>query len=360
MQAGSPPTNPESDAPVVTTPGGPVTLVDLDRLESRIAEFEKTSAREIQEAKSLEALLESRLVDIGTWLLDHPSEWTPPSGLESDFRTAQALRARLQADESQLDSVKAAERRGVGGLVAKVGAWRQTHKLAADRDAISSQLRNALVRLGKDRLAPDLEPLAALRTQAAAAESQAQALRADSNSLSSAAQRLQDEVRRRHEAQAQMGFDSLYQAAYLQTYGPQAVEAPLNLKRGERAVLVVAARLARNRTRTRYVGRSQGFSFPIGHTGIRYRIGSFQGQPVEQQVLSPIDNGSLVLTDQRLAFVGQTKSTSTPLAKLVHVECYADALAVFHEGRENADYYFVASPKYTLFMINWALEHLPA
>jgi hypothetical protein len=57
-----------------------------------------------------------------------------------------------------------------------------------------------------------------------------------------------------------------------------------------------------------------------------------------------------------LAFIGSTKSTSVVFAKLLHVECYSDALAVFQEGREKPDFFYVPQPKYVLFYINWFLN----
>jgi hypothetical protein len=132
----------------------------------------------------------------------------------------------------------------------------------------------------------------------------------------------------------------------------------LNLKRGELALASIAARLARNQTKTHWAGSSQGFSFPIGHTGIRYRVGSYHGHPVQQQSLVTLDSGALVITNQRIAFIGRSKSTSIALAKLIHVQCYSDALAVFQEGRENPDFYLVANPTYALFMINWAKSQI--
>jgi hypothetical protein len=153
-----------------------------------------------------------------------------------------------------------------------------------------------------------------------------------------------------------MGFDAPYLGAYLKTYGPPVVQSPLILKRGERAAMVVPASFARRQIKRQWVGGSQGFSFPIGHTGIRYRVGSFHGHPIEQQSLTNLDTGKLVVTNQRIAFIGQAKSTSIPFSKLLHVECYSDAVAIFLEGRENPDFYLTAKPKYALFMINWFLN----
>ena len=114
--------------------------------------------------------------------------------------------------------------------------------------------------------------------------------------------------------------------------------------------------LARIRTRIQYVGGGSGVSIPIGHTGIRYRVGSYRGQRVEQQALRNLDTGTLVVSTQRLAFVGQTKSVVVQLRKVTHVDLYNDALAVFHEGRETADYFLVAAPKQVVFYLNWVLQ----
>jgi hypothetical protein len=200
---------------------------------------------------------------------------------------------------------------------------------------------------------PEIDPI---RGQAVAAEAQAQELEQQALSASTAANSTNEELKRRTDSKNEMGFDAPYLAAYLKAQGPQEVESPLILKRGESACWVAQASLARNQTRRQWVGGSQGFSFPIGHTGIRYRVGSFHGHPIEQQSLTKLDSGTLVITNQRIAFIGTTKSTSVTFAKLLHVECYSDGVAVFVEGRENPDFYLIALPKYALFMINWFLN----
>jgi hypothetical protein len=164
-----------------------------------------------------------------------------------------------------------------------------------------------------------------------------------------------EEAGRRKEAIRTMGFDSLYETAVLKTTGPQAVDSPLVLKNGEMAYLAVPATLARMVTRTHYLGGSSGFSFPIGHTGIRYRVGAFRGEPVHQQSLTKLDAGTFVLTNQRVAYVGRTKSTTIALNKVVHVEVYNDGLSIAREGRENPDFYLMSNPKQTVFLLNWFL-----
>jgi hypothetical protein len=194
-----------------------------------------------------------------------------------------------------------------------------------------------------------------IASQARSADTQTQEVASRAAESATVAAGLSAELQRRTDAEHDMGFDSLYLAAYLNSYGPHVVESPLVLKRGEQASVSAPAVLSRQQIQRRWVGGSQGFSFPIGHTGIRYRVGSFHGHPVEQQSLGRIDAGSLVVTNQRIAFIGATKSVSVPLAKLLHIQCYSDGLAIFQEGRESPDFFLVSQPKYVLFYINWFL-----
>jgi hypothetical protein len=217
-----------------------------------------------------------------------------------------------------------------------------------------------LAQIGRQAPDPSVPEADVIGTQATAAEVKAQDLEEQSKVAAGIAASADEEVHRRADSEREMGFDALYLAAYLHQYGPQPVENPLVPKRGELAYFSVAATLARQQTRRQWVGGSQGFSLPIAHTGIRYRVGSFRGHPVEQQFLNKLGPGTLVITNQRIAFIGSTKSLSVLLTKLLHVECYSDAVAVFQEGRENPDYYFVGQPKLALFWINWMLDKASA
>jgi hypothetical protein len=156
----------------------------------------------------------------------------------------------------------------------------------------------------------------------------------------------------------QLGFDALWTAAWLQRNEPPAIESPVAPRKDERAWLAAPATLARLATRTQWVGASQGMSFPIGHTGIRYRVGSFRGHPVESTSIKPLDSGTLVLTNQRLVFVGGVRSVTIQLGHLVHAEAYTDALAVFQDRRETPDFFKLQSPQYVLFYLNYALSRL--
>jgi hypothetical protein len=164
------------------------------------------------------------------------------------------------------------------------------------------------------------------------------------------------EIQRRRESIKQLGFDALYTAAYLKAFGAPSMTNPLVPKRGEQPYLVQPATLARQASKTQFVGGSQGFSFPIGHTGIRYRVGSYRGHAVQQNYIAHLDQGSLVITNQRVAFVGSVKSVSVNLEKILHVEVYKDAIAVFREGKEAPDFFLTAQPQMALFYLNYVLD----
>jgi hypothetical protein len=346
-----------SDAPsTAMTDGGVVTLVDLSRLRLRLTDLQKQSDSLIAQATSLRSLAKALWIERGRILLARTTEWTAPAVIAELVQRAHALDANEVADDAKLQSIRTDAHHGVGGIIGKVGDWSDSRKISADRANLDLQLQPALGQIGRE--APDVTVAEAdlIRVEAMSADDQAAHLESQAESVAAVAALAQEEIQRRTDAEHEMGFDAPFLAATLRTNGPPAIESPLVLKKGEQACLAVTATLARQQTHRQWVGGSQGFSFPIGHTGIRYRVGSYRGHPVEQQLLGKLDSGTLVVTNQRVAFIGATKSTSVALAKVLHVECYSDALAIFQEGRENPNYYYIDQPRYVLFFINWFLN----
>jgi hypothetical protein len=340
---------------VVDTEGGPVTLVELGALRARVQALEADRANTVQEANSLRALAGDLWLQVGRALAARPDQWSPLPEAADLTRQALLLSQQAATDDAELQSILERGHGGINGLADKLGSWNERRRLSSERTRLESQLRPMLVQIARQSPQVTLPEIDSIRAQAIAADSQIQELMQHEASVSTAAIAANEELKRRTDAEREMGFDAPYLGAYLKTYGPQEIQSPLILKRGEKAYMVVPGTLARRQTRRQWVGGSQGFSFPIGHTGIRYRVGSFHGHPVEQQSLGKLDTGKLVVTNQRIAFIGQVKSTSTPFGKLLHVECYSDAVGLFLEGRENPDFYLTAQPKYVLFMINWFL-----
>jgi hypothetical protein len=337
-----------------------VTLIDLAGLQARLAALQSQAESLATESRSLRSLAEGLWMQRGRVLVEAAAGWAATPPLAELIRQATPLKQGVDNDDAQLKSIHDQEHHGLGGLLGKVGDWSESRKASAERVRLDSQLHPILVQIGRQAPEVTVAEADSIRAQAVAADKQALQLESQAAAAGAGAAMAGEEAQRRSDAEREMGFDAPYLAASMQTSGPQPIQSPLILKRAEQAYVAVPATLARQQTRRQWVGGSQGFSFPIGHTGIRYRVGSFRGHAVEQQQLTRVDPGSLVVTNQRLAFIGSTKSTSVLFAKLLHIECYSDALAVFQEGRENPNYYYVDRPKYVLFFINWFLNQVAA
>lgn len=341
--------------PIVETEAGPVTLASVAELQARTDQLRDWAAKTTVTAQSLRAEADQRFAAAGATLIAHSAEWAVPVDLQPRIERARALTNEVASDDQQTAALK--EEESSAGVFGRIGVRHHEHLVQDDRTKASAQLNELLAPIARSAPPTTIPEADQQRKSAADLESQAAQLEAHVQQVQASAKACDDEVVHRQDAIKAMGFDSLYEAARLKTSGAQAVDSPLILKAGEQAYLSVPATLARMATKTHYVGGSTGFSFPIGHTGIRYRVGAFRGEPVHQQSLTNLDSGTFVVTNQRVAYVGRTKSIAVPLGKVLHVEIYDDAMSVAREGKENPDFYLMSSPKYAAFLLNWVLAN---
>ncbi len=346
-------TSATSDWPVIQTEAGPVTLASIEALRSRATQLQDWATKAQASATALHDQAAEHLAAAGAILVPRSKEWSVPQALQDGVDRAAALVTQISDNDHSAEDLKL--KQSQGGVFDRFGAWRQGRAVRNDRSNKAAQLRALLIEISKSAPTATLHEADAEVASGKNAEAQAKALDQQIQAAKGSADQMSREVGRRNDAMRAMGFDSLYEAAVLQTSGAQPVDSPLVLHSGERAYLSVPATLARYATRTHYVGGSSGFSFPIGHTGIRYRVGAFRGHPVQHQALTKLDAGTFVLTNQRVAFIGHSKSTNTALGKLMHVEVFTDAISVFQEGRENPDFYLMAGSRHAVFLLNWSL-----
>jgi hypothetical protein len=87
-------------------------------------------------------------------------------------------------------------------------------------------------------------------------------------------------------------------------------------------------------------GRSSGQSIRIAK-GFSVRMGASRGTSESHEELRPIDAGTLVLTTERLFFLGLKRTTSTRLEKIIDIdnEGYSNWLRVNREGKQKAECY---------------------
>ena len=72
-------------------------------------------------------------------------------------------------------------------------------------------------------------------------------------------------------------------------------------------------------------------------SGVAIQESSFSADLYEE--LQHVDQGTLILTNKRLAFAGADYATVTDLTKLISVDAYSDAVAVRRVGEENTELY---------------------
>lgn len=342
--------------PRIDLPSGRVTLVSLDSLVAQLNQLDSEAKQTLQSSEAPVANARLKLEQAGELLMAHKSEWDT-SAIVDQVNAAAQLQTDVSQLNQQIQEIESKPHAGLGGFLHSLTDGPHGHELEAQRSRVLDQLHVAVATFVEHVPVVTIPAADALRAEAQLQLAQAKSLIDEQHAKIDASKAVADEIQRRQAAIKVMGFDSLYTAAWLQTHGLAPVDSPLTLKPKELAYVSVPAVLARLTTRTQYAGGSQGFSFPIGHTGIRYRVGSFSGHPVQSSSITDVDQGTLVLTNIRIAFIGKLKSVVTQLPKLVHVELYNDALSVFQEGKENPNFYKISAPQYFLFYVNWILDH---
>ncbi|HTS42489.1 MAG TPA: hypothetical protein VMH84_18340, partial [Xanthobacteraceae bacterium] len=107
---------------------------------------------------------------------------------------------------------------------------------------------------------------------------------------------------------------------------------PIMFERNETAVwLFNGVSYYTIRTKTQYVGASQGFSFRV-MKGVYYRVGSYKGEPIQTQYMSEEARGALIITNQNLYFWSPQKVLKMPLNKIISMQPYTDGIQVVRDG----------------------------
>ncbi len=134
--------------------------------------------------------------------------------------------------------------------------------------------------------------------------------------------------------------DQITDVLQLATSGRGDEGSDLILKPGESVFGVVekASLIEERRGRGTYTGGSSGFSIPIASVGgrsIRYRVGSTRGHYVQGDPYpAAVDQGQLVLTNQRAVFIGNNKTIECLFAKLLSVTVDDGELALSVSNRQ--------------------------
>ncbi len=142
---------------------------------------------------------------------------------------------------------------------------------------------------------------------------------------------------------------------------PEVQSSRLIQKKGEVVHLELDATMLKDVTVHQSQGGYSGFSFPIGKTGIRYRVGGYRGQSVEACTKRvPADSGVLVISSQRAVFLGAKKTVELPYAKLVNLTLFSDGVEFHESNRQTAPVFLVSAPDVAAAFIHSAAQGLNA
>jgi len=108
---------------------------------------------------------------------------------------------------------------------------------------------------------------------------------------------------------------------------------PFNLQKSEKVVWVFQdVNYYEEKTRTRYVGGSQGVSIRIAK-GLYYRTGAFKGERVQTSETVHADTGLLGVTNKHIYFAGPSKRFRIAYNKIVAFEPFSDGIGVQRDAQ---------------------------
>jgi hypothetical protein len=133
------------------------------------------------------------------------------------------------------------------------------------------------------------------------------------------------------------------------------VFAPINLQRGERCHLVTHASWQEMRSRTVRVN----YAGPVASIrickGLRYRVGSFTPQRIQQQELVEVAAGELYVTNKRVILDGDSRNKSVRLSALIGVDIYSDGLILEKASGKNPHLLDIPDGEYAGAVVSAAL-----
>jgi hypothetical protein len=130
---------------------------------------------------------------------------------------------------------------------------------------------------------------------------------------------------------------------------PEVASPHLMAKKGEIVHMEWPASLMKEVAIREYKGGYSGFSFPVGKTGIRYKVGGSRGHSVQVGTkLDVADTGTLAITNKRAVYMGTRKTVDMPYSKLDNLSVYTDGVQFHLSNRVNAPLFTMATGSETV------------
>jgi hypothetical protein len=94
-----------------------------------------------------------------------------------------------------------------------------------------------------------------------------------------------------------------------------------------------------SKSKTEYVGGSQAISVRLAK-GVYYRIGATKGEAIRTDYLSKVADGSVTISNKAIYFLSNITTVKLPLAKVMAVQLFSDAIQISREGINSRPFMF--------------------
>lgn len=119
----------------------------------------------------------------------------------------------------------------------------------------------------------------------------------------------------------------------------RTVSSPVILKKNEEAYLSLP-NITLSEPRAVRVSKSAGTGASFRVTkGIAVHSGGGQSKSVSHEEIMAIDNGTFVITNKRVIFVGSKKTVNIDLTKILAMNIYKDGISIQRENKQKVEYF---------------------
>lgn len=120
-----------------------------------------------------------------------------------------------------------------------------------------------------------------------------------------------------------------------------ATEAPFGFAKKKREtvhLIIENTAFHEERTQTTYQGGSQGLSFRVAK-GVNYRVGGHKGHIERTPVVTHIDDGKLIITSERIVFIGERKRKICEFKRFIDFELFSDGIKIAVTNRQKPSWF---------------------
>jgi zinc-ribbon domain len=93
--------------------------------------------------------------------------------------------------------------------------------------------------------------------------------------------------------------------------------------------------------------------------GVSFRMGGAAARSESHEEIKVIDQGSLILTNKRMVFIGSKRTTNIDLKKIMAITAYRDGIESQRENKQKAEYFTGTDKNNITFTVNGRQRNMP-